>query len=130
MDQIEQEIKRLKELEKTLETETKEQATNRISQELKDERKLKERRDCVMDYFFMYTGVPMTEEQFTEYNILFNIPDIEGQPKRVYNLKTYIRDKGIKLTNDGSLKQSPIEEFNAFCEKEDIKEDANEHPIL
>lgn len=77
--------------------ETNAEATNRIRLELLAEDKLNERRDAVMNWFFGLTGVPMTEEQFQEYNHIFNIPDKEGEPKRVYNIKTYIRDKKIPL---------------------------------
>lgn len=69
-------------LEKQKESNTK--ATDRISEELRAEKKLEERRRVVMDYFFELTGMPMPLNWFEEYNEIFN------EAEKGYNLGVYI----------------------------------------
>jgi hypothetical protein len=94
--------KELERLEK-LKQETNEEATNRISRELKAETKLKERRDFIMGMFFELTGQIMSEETFQEYNKLFE------QAETGYNIKSFIRDKGIEINN--KVREQSFEEF-------------------
>jgi hypothetical protein len=102
-----EEIEKLESLKK----ESNAEATDRISKELKDERKLEARKNCVKSFFKMLTGEEMTEEQFIVYNNKFN------KAKSGYNIKSYIRDIGLKC----------LEEFNKdILEK---KEDDNNKEI-
>ena len=70
-----------------LRTESNAEATDRISNELRAEKKLNERRDCVMDFFFEITGMPMPLAWFEEYNEIFN------KAKKGYNIKSFIWGK-------------------------------------
>jgi len=99
----EQELERLK----AIKTETKDEATERISQELKDERKYNERRDFIMEFFFMLTGIPMTQEQFDLYNENYNAAIVTED--KTYNIKSFIRDIGIKI--DHKVLDSNFETF-------------------
>jgi hypothetical protein len=99
----EEELARLK----VIKTETKDEATERISQELKDERKYNERRDFIMDFFFMLTGTPMTQEQFDLYNENYNAAVVEED--KTYNIKSFIRDIGIKI--DHKVLESNFDQF-------------------
>lgn len=76
----------LENLKKT-QIETNTQATNRIAEEMRNEKKLKERRDAVMNMYFEITGTPMTSAEFDIYNFCFN------KAPAGWNIKSWIRDK-------------------------------------
>ena len=99
----------IKELEKKIELiekkeqESKSQATDRISEELKGKRIYEEKRDVVFNYFFELTGQPMTMKQFEKYIEKFN----KAEPG--YNIWKFILDEKIKI--DERIKSMGYEEF-------------------
>mgnify|MGYP001282417373 CR=1 FL=1 len=101
MFQSKQEI--LEEKKKELQ-ETNQEATNRIAEELRTERKLAERRDSVMNMFFEITEMPMPLAWFEEYDRLFS------KAKKGYNIKSFIATKteDIKKYKD-FMKQCPTQ---------------------
>jgi len=70
--------------------ETNEEATDRISKELKEERAFEERKKCVMSWFKGLTGREMTLAEFIVYDEKFK-KAVAG-----YNIKSFIRNIGEK----------------------------------
>lgn len=93
--------------------ESNQEATERIQTERLAEKKLNERKNAVMSYFFELTGIPMSEEQFLKYNKKFS----DNRTPDGYNLKSFIRDEKVK--KDWKVINSSFEEF---CEDEGITE--------
>lgn len=83
MDKEEIELKRLEKIQ----AESNQEATERIGRELIEAKKLEERRNAVMNYFFELTGITMSVVWFNEYNYLFN------RAEAGYNIKSFIRTK-------------------------------------
>jgi hypothetical protein len=86
-----------------MQEETNAEATERISRELKAERKLTERKNFIMSMFFELTGKFMSEKLFQEYNNLFE------KSKPGYNLKSFIRDKNLETNQE--VRELSLEEF-------------------
>ena len=71
-----------------LKNESNKEATTRITEELRAETKLAERKHAVMNWFKGLTGRRMTEAEFILYNSNFN------KAESGYNIKSFIRDIG------------------------------------
>ena len=77
----EQRVQRLK-------NESNTAATNRISAELKAEKKYKERFNFIMSSYFDLTGLPMSKEEFDIYNWYFN-----NKAEMGWNIRSWIKNK-------------------------------------
>lgn len=87
--------------------ESNSQATNRIGEELRKAKKEEERKKSVFDFFFILTGLPMTEEEYTLYMEEWNKRD-------TYNIKTFIRDR--HLLKDLRLKELGVLDWGTPAE--------------
>ena len=85
--------------------ETNTQATDRIRNEMWAEKREEERRNAVMNSFFVITGKPMTEEQYKKYTSIFDDSKTPGG----YNIKSFIVNEKIKP--DSEVLEQSHEEF-------------------
>lgn len=85
-----------------LKKETNTEVTERISKELKAERKLEERKQAVMNMYFELTGTPMSNADFEIYNYCFN------RAKDGFNIKSWIRDREILIADYNKKKENSL----------------------
>ena len=74
--------------------ETQKEATDRIGQELRDLKKLEERKSAVKNWFRGLTNKEMSEAEFLLYNERFE------NSKEGYNIKSFIRDIGLRCNDE------------------------------